>query len=273
MHSKEADMRRTHLMVKGAVLALVATLAVAAAGGAVTLDPQTYYCFSVGNLAVGIQTLSVAAAEGGFDVLAYSDNTVSVLHGTQTASGNVQQILLSSAHLLVVDGDRFYLRVNGATISYAIRPANSGLELIVSPKAEIDLVEALTSVLVELQDVGIVGMDLDLDGYRAVTRNALKGPAAPPDLAAKLDYVLYELGIAEDWFTYASQKGLALLGLHIEVVVEKVPGGTLPAAFSADVLSQTSTVASLVVPVDQLASLARSIGVGYVRLPYVPVAP
>jgi hypothetical protein len=116
-------------------------------------------------------------------------------------------------------------------------------------------------------------MDVDLDGYRTFARNALKGPAAPQDLAAKLDYVLYGLGIAEDWFAYASQKGLALLGLHIEVVVEKIPGGTLPATFSADILAETSTVASLVVPVDQLASLARSTGVGYVRLPYVPVAP
>ena len=273
MHSKEADVRRMHLMVKGAILALVAALAVAAAGGAVTLDPQMYYCFSVGNLAVGIQTLSVAAADGGFDVLAYSDNTVSVLHGTQTASGNVQQVLLSSDRLLVVDGDRFYLRVNGATLSYAIRPASLGLELIISPKGSIDLFEALTSVLVELQDVGIAGMDVDVDAYRTFTRNALKGPAAPQDLAAKLDYALYGLGVAEDWFAYASQKGLALLGLHIEVVVEKIPGGTLPATFSADMISETSTVASLVVPVDQLVSLARSTGVGYVRLPYVPVVP
>ena len=266
-------MRRMHLMVKGAVLALVVALAVAATGGAVTLDPQTYYCFSVGNLAVGIQTLSVAAAEGGFDVLAYSDNTVSVLHAAQTAPGNVQQVLLSSDHLLVVDGDRYYLRVNGATISYAIRPASLGLELIVSSKGSIDLFEALTSVLVELQDVGIVGMDVDLDGYRTFARNALKGPAAPQDLAAKLDYVLYGLVVSEDWFAYASQKGLALLGLRIEVVVEKIPGGTLPATFSADMISETNTAASLVVPVDQLASLARSTDVGYVRLPYVPVVP
>jgi hypothetical protein len=273
MHSKEADMRRMHLMVKEVVLALVAALAFTLAGGAVTLDPQTYYGFSVGHLAVDIQTLSVAATEAGFDVLAYSDNTVSVLHGTQTASGNVQQVLLSSGHLLVVDGDRFYLRVNGATLSYAIRPADLGSELIVAPKASIDLFEALTSVLVELQDVGIAGMDIDLDGYRAFARSALKGPAAPQDLAAKLDYSLYGLVVAEDWFAYASQKGLALLGLHIEVVVEKIPGETLPASFLADIVSETSTVASLVVPVDQLVSLARSAGVGYVRLPYVPVAP
>jgi hypothetical protein len=232
-----------------------------------------YYSFSVGNIAVGIQTLSVAATEAGFDVLAYSDNTVSVLHSTQTASGNVQQVLLSSDRLLVVDGDRFYLRVNSAPLSYALRPASVGVELIVSPKGSIDLFEALTSVLVELQDVGIAGMDVDLDGYRAFTRSALKGPAAPQDLAAKLDYALYGLMVAEDWFAYASQKGLALLGLHIEVVVEKVPGGTLPATLSADIVSETITMASLVVPVDQLVSLARSTGVGYVRLPYIPVAP
>jgi hypothetical protein len=116
-------------------------------------------------------------------------------------------------------------------------------------------------------------MDVDVDGYRTFARSALKGPAAPQDLAAKLDYALYGLGVAEDWFAYASQKGLALLGLRIEVVVEKTPGGILPATFSADMISETNTVASLVVPVDQLVSLARSTGVGYVRLPYVPVVP
>ncbi len=266
-------MRRMHLMVKGTALALVAALGVAAAGGAITLDSQAYYGFSVSNLAASVQTLSAVAADRGLDVLAYSGDTVSVLHGAQTGSANIQQVLLSSSRLLVVDGDRFYLRVLGPSLSYALRPAASGPELIVSPREPIDLFEALTQILGELQDAGIEEMDVDLDGYRTIVRNPLKGPAAPHDVAAKLDYALYGLVASEDWFVHAHQNGLALLGLRIEVVVEKTPGGALPAAFQADVVSETSQLASLVVPVDRLVSLALSAGVGYVRLPYVPVVP
>lgn len=266
-------MRSMRFVVKGVVLALIAALSVAASGGAVTLDSQSYYCFTVGDLAVGIQTLSAAAAAEGFAVLAYSDNTVAVINGTRSASDTVEQMLLSADHLLVLDGDRFYLRVNGPALSYAIRPAGAGLELVVSPKTSTDLVDALTSIFVELQDVAIDGMNIDLDGYRTIIRNPLKGPAEPQDLVTKLDYALYGLVAAEDWFAYASQKGLALLGLRIEVVVEKIPGASLPADFRDSVISETEQLASLILPIDQLASLARSTGVGYVRLPYVPVAP
>jgi hypothetical protein len=198
---------------------------------------------------------------------------VTIVSGTDYPANTIGQILLSADRLLVLDGDRFYLRSSSATLSYAIRPSGAGLELVVSPKASIDLVDALTPIFVELQDVGIEGIDVDLTDYRTVVRNPFKGPAEPQDLAAKLDYALYGLVVAEDWFTYASQKGLALLGLRIEVVVEKIPGASLPANFASLVISETADLASLILPVDEVASLARSAGVGYVRLPYVPVAP
>ncbi len=266
-------MRRMRFAVRGAMLALLAALCVAPAGGAVSLDAQSYYCFDIGGIALSIQTLSTAAAEKDFAVLAYSGNSVSVVRGPSSGSDNVQDILLSAERLLVIDGDRFYLRATNAEVTYAVRPASGGLELVLSPASSVDLVEALTSVMVELQDLGIVGMDLDLDGYRSVARNPFKGPAEPQDLIAKLDYALYGLTVAEDWFAYARQKGIALLGLRLEVVLEKIPGETLPVAFRALVTSESEGLASLVVPVDQLVPLARSAGVGYVRLPYVPVAP
>lgn len=266
-------MSRMHLRVKGVALVLVAALGVAAAGGAVMLDPQAYYTFSVGYLAADAQTLSSAAAEKEWDVLVYSGDTVSVLRDAQTGSTNVQQMLLSSDRLLVVDGDRFYLRAVGAPLTFALRPGTAGRELIVSSRESIDLVEALTQIMTSLEEIGIAEMDVDLDGYRTVVRNPLKGPAAPPEIAAKLDYTLYGLLVSEDWFAYARQKGLALLGLRIEVVVEKTPGSTLPVAFAANVVSETSQLASLVVPVDRLVALALSSGIGYVRLPYVPVVP
>jgi hypothetical protein len=266
-------MRRMHLTAKGVALALVAALGVTAAGSTVMLNPQAYYTFSVGYLAASAQTLSGTAAAGGLDVLIYSGDTVPVLHSTQTGSVDVQQMLLSSDRLLVVDGDRFYLRMAGALLSYELRPGCEGIELIVSSRESIDLIEALTQIMGELETVGIGGMDVDLGGYRTVVRNPFKGPAAPAEVAAKLDYTLYGLLVSEDWFVYAHEKGLALLGLRIEVVVEKTPGSDLPAAFAGNTVSETAELASLVVPVDRLVSLALSNGVGYVRLPYVPVVP
>ncbi len=266
-------MRRMRVAARGGALALLAALSLGAAGGAVTLDPQSYYLFPVGDPGVGVQTLSASAAAQGFAVLAFSGNTVTVMHGTGSPADTVGTMLASAARLLVVDGDRYYLRVAEPTLSYALRPAESGLELVVSPKVATDMFDALTAILVDLQDVGIMNIDVDLSSFRPIARNPFKGPAAPQDLAAKLDYTLYGLVVAEDWFIHAAQKGLALLGLKLEVVVEKIPGASLPAEFSVDVLSQTEALASLVVPVDRIVALARSAGVGHVRLPYVPVAP
>lgn len=266
-------MRRMRFAARGAALALVTALSVAALGDAVTLDTQSYYVFPVEGVFASVDTLSAAAAANGYVVLAFSDNTVTVIHGSDTSTDTVGTMLLSAERLLVLDGSRFYLRVQGATLSYALRPADGGFELVLSPKAPLEVFTALTAVLVELQDVGIVGMDVDLGSYRTVVRNPFKGPAEPRDLAATLDYTLYGLIVAEDWFAYAAQKGIALLGLRLEVVVEKIPGASLPVHFAANVVSETDRLASLVVPVDQLTTLARSVGVGYVRLPYVPVAP
>jgi hypothetical protein len=64
-----------------------------------------------------------------------------------------------------------------------------------------------------------------------------------------------------------------LLGLEIEVVVEKVAGGVLPSPFSNLVASETDQLASLIVPIDEIQALAGLASVSYVRLPYRPVAP
>ncbi len=265
-------MRGMRFVTKAAALALLAALGIAVAGDAVALDPQTYYSFAVSDLAVGTQTLSAAAVANGFVVLAYSGNTVSVLHGTGSDSDTIPQMLLTADRLLVVDGDRFYLRVTRPELRFALRPCDASLELVVSPATSIDLGDALSIVLADLADLGVGTINIDVDGVRSVVRDALKGPAEPQDLSPRLDYALYGLVVAEDWFAYASEKGIALLGLQVEVVVEKTPGASLAADFRSAILSESSDLVDLVLPIDQLVTLARSSGVGYVRLPYVPVA-
>jgi hypothetical protein len=68
-------------------------------------------------------------------------------------------------------------------------------------------------------------------------------------------------------------KGLALLGLDVDVVAEKLPGGTLYAALAACVVSESRQAAELILPIEQRMALAKSNAVGVVRLPYAPVAP
>ena len=73
--------------------------------------------------------------------------------------------------------------------------------------------------------------------------------------------------------TRRAAKGLALLGLDVDVVAEKLPGGTLSAALAAYAVSESRQVAELILPIEQRMALAQSNAVGVVRLPYVLVAP
>jgi len=68
-------------------------------------------------------------------------------------------------------------------------------------------------------------------------------------------------------------KGLALFGLDVGVVAEKLPEGTTSAALAAYVVSESRQGAELILPIEQRMALAQSNAVGVVRLPYVLVAP
>ena len=68
-------------------------------------------------------------------------------------------------------------------------------------------------------------------------------------------------------------KGVALFGLDVDVVAEKLPGRALSAALAAYVVSESRQGAELILPIEQLMALAQSNAVGVVRLPYVLVAP
>ncbi len=251
------------------LLSLIACFGLAAFGSSEMLDPAQYYIFPMGDVVVEVQSLSQAAQAAEYAVITYSGNTIVALQGTSPATENIES-LLASPSLLVLDGQRFYLHAEGPMLAYTMRPAAGGIELVVSPSEEIGTVDALTSILVELEGLGIQSSDIDLS-CMAFPKESLKGPAVPEGVA--LDSVLYGLVVAEDWFQYASMKGLTLLGLSIEIVAEKIPGGTLPEAFASYVDSETEQLARLILPIDQLVPLAKLESIGYVRLPYRPVAP
>jgi hypothetical protein len=154
-------MRRMRFVIKGALLALMDGFGVAASGGAATLDSQSYYCFAVGDLAVGIQTLSAAAAAEGYAVLNFSDYTVTIINGTSSPSDTIEQMLLS-ADRPRQHGDWPHLR---RTAPRCLRhsPGRCGLGWSSARRRRSDLVDALTTVFVSLQDVAI-------DGWTSISR-------------------------------------------------------------------------------------------------------
>ena len=151
-----------------------------------------------------------------------------------------------------------------------VRPAADGYELMISPSEDVAIADTLTSLLMSLQEIGVLGNSVDLE-YAAFAKSDLKGPAPPA--GASIDSVLYQLVVAEDWFAFAAANSLALTGLRVDVVAEKLPDGVLPEAFAAYVYEETDQLAKLLVPIDMLVTLASAEAVGYVRPPYQPAAP
>ncbi|MEW5825788.1 MAG: hypothetical protein AB1778_03070, partial [Candidatus Bipolaricaulota bacterium] len=196
-------MRGRRTVIRFAGVATLAVLALAsAAPGVLALDPNEYSIYPLGALVVDVNALRSAASDNGFVVL-------DVPERPQTASGQSLDVL-GADRLLVTSGARFYLRVAHAGMTYALRPSAAGSELVVVVAAALEEMEALGSVLLEMQELGIVGMDVDLGGRQTFARHALKGPAVPAGVA--LDSALYGLVVSEDWFAYAAAKSIALHG-------------------------------------------------------------
>jgi len=228
-----------------------------------------YYILSLGGLTADVPSVVAAAQTNGFTVIRYEGETTTAYRGA-TETGEAISDLRDSDKLLIVDNERIYMRVKESAYTYTLRPSASGYELVIDPQQALPIVETLTDILNALQRMGLVGTEVDL-GFQAFSKSYLKGPT-PPE-AARIDSDLYWLTVAEDWFGFAAQKGFSLTGLRVEVVAEKLPGGSIPSEFSAYVLSETETAAKLLLPIDALVRLAESAGIGLVRPPYRPAAP
>ena len=125
----------------------------------------------------------------------------------------------------------------------------------------------VTDVLTPLQQLGVVGAEVDME-YKNFILNPEKSEAPPAGVA--IDSNLYNLMIAPDWLVAAKKMNLARTGLRVSVVAEKVPGGTVPEEYTPYVVSQTDTLAKLLLPIEDLVKLASDSGIGYVRPPYQP---
>jgi hypothetical protein len=184
-------------------------------------------------------------------------------------SGRAVSVLEGAAFLLV-DHDRFYLREVGETYTFTVRASELGYELVINPQQDLSVNDALGSILMALQQLGILGSEVNLD-FASFAKADLKGPASPA--GAPMDSTLYGLVVSEDWFAYAASKLITQAGLRVEVVAEKIPGGVLSSEFSDYVVEETDLLVKLLLPIDELLTLAKSSSIGYVRIAYQPLIP
>lgn len=251
------------------ILLLTASIPSLGSGESSQFVHTHYYLLSLGETEGDLQTLTQIAQTDGFSVILYDGNDVTAYRGTEMSTETVEE-LLTHNRLLVIDSNRFYLRVAGEAFTYTVRPAEDGYELVVNPHEDQTVASALASVLTELQEWRLLGIEVDL-AFRTFAKDDVKGPAPPIGVA--IDSTLYALVVAEDWFAYSASKGLSQVGLRLEVVAEKVNGEVMAEVLQQYVTSETDQLAKLLLPIDELIPLAESTGVGYVRPPYRPAVP
>jgi hypothetical protein len=259
----------TRLRGLGVVAAvLVAALlfgATAVAQGGMLLKTD-YYLLSIGTIDLPMPSLVQSAQGQGFAVIVRDGGTMSAYRGTR-ATQESEDALLGADSLLYVDGATFLLRVKGQTIDYTVRPGESGYALVLDPHEDLPLAQTVGTILGALQQLGIVGSEVDMT-FTSFAKGLEKDPEPPAGVA--IDSGLYALCVAPDWFATAKAKGFTRVGLRVEVVAEKLPGASLPEAYSPYVESETDALAKVLLPIEKLVDLAQSSGVGYVRPPYQP---
>ena len=258
--------RRTILF---ALLAL--TLAFSLHGADVLTDFSSthYYIFPLGEMSVDLSALTQTTQSAGYSVIQYEGDTATVYREGEAVDVEMETAL-ADEYVLLIDGSRFYLREIGETYTFTVRPSEIGYELVINPQQELSVNDTLASILMGLQQIGILGNEVNLE-FASFAKADLKGPAAPEGVF--IESTLYGLTVAEDWFAYAVVKGLTQLGLRVEIIAEKVPGGVLDIDFADYVVEETETLAKLLLPIDELLALAKSTSIGYVRIAYQPAVP
>ena len=228
-----------------------------------------YYILSLGEMSVDLSALIQTTQSAGFSVIQYDDDTAAVYRGGETVDIDVATAL-ADEYVLLVDDSRFYLREIGEAYTFTVRPAEIGYELVINPQQDLSINDTLASILMALQQIGILGNDVNLE-FASFAKADLKGPAAPAGVF--IESTLYGLTVAEDWFAYATAKALTQMGIRVEIIAEKVPGGVLDAEFVDYVVEETVSLVKLLLPIDKLLTLAKSSSIGYVRIAYQPVVP
>jgi hypothetical protein len=234
-----------------------------------TFASTHYYILSLGGMSVDLTALQQTAQSAGYTIIQYDGDEAFAYRAGEAAAVDTV-VALADSTLLLVDGSRFYLRETSESYNFTVRPAEIGYELVINPSQDLSVNDTLASILMGLQQIGILGNEVNLE-FASFAKADLKGPAAPAGVP--IDSTLYGLTIAEDWFAYAAAKGLTQVGLRVEIVAEKLPGGVLAAEFADYAVEETESLVKLLLPINELLALAKSSSIGYVRIAYQPSIP
>lgn len=266
---------KNRLRVTGMVVVLLANVLIGGTSGSgdeASILQTHYYLISIGEIAISLPLLVQTAQKHEFAVIDLRDEQPTFYRGTNPTA-ETEAVLLEADLLLYVDQSAFLLRVSGEDLDYGVRPGEVGYTLVLFPHRDLPQEKTLLSVLNDLQRMGIVGAEVEMEGMDALAKAPEKTPKPPEGVS--IDSSLYGLAVSSDWFFAAASLGLARVGLRAEVVAEKLPGATIPEEFRSYIISETEGLAKLLIPIYRLVDLAKSSAIGYLRPPYQPhpVAP
>jgi len=259
-------MKRSIVIGITTALLLMLGLAASASAEETLFSPGSYYLISIGAVTSDVGSLVQTGQQRGFTVVILSDAGLSSYRGTEKVQ-EPESELITAPSLMYVDGTSFLLRVQGEKFDYEVRPGEKGYDLVLIPHQAMTASDLVSDVLVPLQEIGVVGDEIDME-YKTFVLNPEKSEAPPAGVA--IDSNLYNLMIAPDWLAAAAKMNLARTGLRVSVIAEKVPSGAVPEQFTPYVVSETDSLAKLLLPIEDLVKLASDGAIGYVRPPYQP---
>lgn len=233
------------------------------------LGTGTFYKATISLPQPDISTITARAQGLGFWIRVEQGSNVAYLHGAELCGSctPANEASFFSLPQLYLDGELFLVRLDEDCYRMGVRPSpelRGAYEVIVRPKVSMGRSAVEREALGWLQQLGIV-QTASLEFTELVPQEKPEPPAG-----LRLDSLLYALTVAPDWHDFARERGIALFGLRIRVVVELVNPQVVPQGYHLVEEARAQNLIRVLVPVSELVRLSRDPAVKFVRLPYEP---
>jgi len=238
-------------------------------GGSLSLSTESFYKALFPLPQPDIAALAARAEGLGFWIRVEQGSNVAYLHGTELCAACTpedEESFFGFPQLYLDDG-LFLVRLDEEGYRMGIRPSaevRGAYEVIFRPKREMSRETIEAEALGWLRRLGIV-QTASLEFIELVP---VEKPRPPEGL--RLDSLLYALALAPDWHEFARERGLALFGMRIKVIVELYDPQVVPQGYYLLVEARSQELMRALVPVSELLRLAGDPATEFVRLPYEP---
>ena len=253
------------------IIALLLGLSLVLAGGirGESLSADSFYKAAFPLPQPDIATIAERAQGLGFWIRIEQGFNVTYLHGAELCNTCLPEDEESFFGLpqLYLDGELFLVRLAEERYRMNVRPSAEKArmyEVIVRPITKLKRAEVEQEALGWLRRLGIV-QTASLDFIELVPEEKPQPPAG-----LRLDSLLYALTLAPDWHDFARERGLALFGMRIKVIVELASPDAVLQGYHLIEEARSENLMRVLVPVSELLRLAEDPAAGFVRLPYVP---